>query len=88
MSCCQPPKDSPPGYYTEVPKNTAALPRTRPAPEGSAATFGTCDWSQGVEISNGAACPKGWTFNAYSQQCEKDHGKYSCAPQEVFSLIP
>lgn len=87
MSCYHPPKDAPAGYYTTVPKNTAALPRTRPAPVDSAATFGSCDWSHGVEMSNGAYCPKGWTFDVYSQQCEKDHGRYTCAPQQTYQLL-
>jgi hypothetical protein len=65
-------------YWGHVPSNTAALPRTRPAPVDSASTFGSCDWSQGSQVTNGVVCPTGWTFNPYSLQCES--GYKTCAP--------
>ena len=74
---------SPPkNYFTKVPSNTAAFPRTPSAPEMSASTFGTCNWTDGVDFKAMCGiCPKGWECNEYSLLCEDPSGKYSCAPR-------
>lgn len=73
----------PPEYYVKVPSNTAALPRSRAAPEKSAATFGSCDWSKGVDMKPMCGvCPRGWECNEYSLLCEHPNQKHSCAPKD------
>ena len=69
-------------FYNRVPSNIAALPRTRPAPEMSASTFGACDWSKGADFKPFCGvCPRGWECNEYSLLCEAPNQKDSCAPR-------
>lgn len=70
-------------YFTRVPSNIATFPRTPPAPESSASTFGSCNWENGVDYDiTCGVCPKGWTCNEYSLLCEDPSKKYSCAPSD------